>query len=599
MASGKRGFVKRRTVWLFAVFVMLFSAIAGRLAYIQVCEADQYRRWADIIRLRGLAIPAARGCIRDRTGRVLAVSIETASIYANPREVKDPAETSIQVASLIGGDAGEIKRRIESRRTLAWLAKNVDPRLGDEVRRGYRVVEDGKQYRRRVPGVGVQRDTKRVYPGGNMAAQILGFTDFYGNGREGLEFRMDSLLRGREGLMQAELDARRRVIPETRHTVREPEDGKDVYLTIDTTIQHLAEQALAKMAKTYKPQSACAIVMNPYTGEIVALANYPSYDPNNARSVPPSKWRNRAVADLYEPGSTLKVLTIAAGLNEGLDPHAVYAYCKGREKMKGGSVPCSLHHPFNNGHGAADMAKIIRHSCNIGAAHVAMRLGADKLYEYEKKFGLLERQKVGFGCEAVGWLPKPDTWPQIQLANIGFGQGIAVTPLQMACVYSTIANGGTYVAPRIIREVRNSDGTVYEAFAPPKGRRVISTEAARQLTRMMVGCVEEGTGKNAGIEGWAVAGKTGSAQIPNPNGGGYLSGSFVASFMGFAPANKPKLVIAVVVNRPQGSHYGATVAAPVFREIAEKGLLYYRVPSDAPQKIDPKRNQDTDRKKLV
>jgi cell division protein FtsI (penicillin-binding protein 3) len=243
------------------------------------------------------------------------------------------------------------------------------------------------------------------------------------------------------------------------------------------------------------------------------------------------------------------------------------------------------------------MSKIIRHSCNIGAAHIAMRLGADRLRRYEKAFGLLDRADAGFGCEAVGRLAPADEWPLIQLANVGFGQGIAVTPLQMACVYATIANGGVYVRPRIIREMRDQKD-VCKPLPMCDSRRVISPRAAAQLAKMLVACVQESTGKNARIEGRTIAGKTGSAQIPNPKGRGYLSDATVASFMGFAPAHKPRLVIAVVVNRPQGSHYGATVAAPAFREIAEKALWYYRVPADAPAKPEPRQNHQ-DRGRLV
>ena len=598
MGSGKRGFINKRTIGLSVGFALLFAAIAGKLVFIQLCRADQFAKWAEFIRLRRMPIPASRGSIYDRTGRPLALSIETASIYANRREIKDLALTARQVASTIGGDPKTYRQKIEQSKTIAWLVKNVDPRLGDPINRGYRVVEHGKVRFVRIDGVGVQRDTKRVYPAGAAAAHILGFTNFYGTGLEGAEFVMQDVLRGRDGVLLAELDARRRIIAETKKIIREPRSGRDVYLTIDLTIQHIAEQALARVAHTYHPQSACAIVLGA-NGDVLALANYPTFDPNNALEVPASKWRNRAVADLYEPGSTLKAVTVAAGLNEGISPNAIMARCTGHERLKGGGLPCSLHHPFEAGHGCVNMPKIIRHSCNIGAAHIAMRLGPEKLRGYEKAFGLLDRTEAGFGCEAVGRLAPADRWPLIQLADIGFGQGIAVTPLQMACVYATVANGGVYVQPRVVREVRNPDGGVCRPLRLTPPRRVVSKQAASLLTRMLVRCVEEGTGKNARIKGRTIAGKTGSAQIPNPNGRGYLSGAFVASFMGFAPANKPRLVIAVVVNRPQGSHYGATVAAPVFREIAEKALWYYKVPSDAPAKPDIRRNQDADRKRLV
>ena len=590
-----RGFVRKRTIWLFVVFVLLFVALAARLAYVQVICNEDYRHWAKRVRFRDIPIPATRGSIYDRQGRPLAVSIEASGIYANRGEVNDPARAADEVATILGCEPGHIQRKFNGKTTIVWLARQVDPREADKV----------AELRPRLRGVGIERDPKRIYPGCSLAAHVLGFTSvkYDSSGRlqtegvEGLECVLDAKLAGREGLLRAELDARRRAIPETRHLAREVIDGSDVYLTIDAGIQHIAEAALTRMAETYFPQKACAVVMDPHTGEILALANYPSYDPNDARSSPCEAWRNTAVADLYEPGSTLKIITAAATLNEGTSPRRTVANCTGCEKIKGGRIRCSLHHPFMSGHGAVDMHKIICHSCNIGAARLASRVGSKKLYAYEKAFGLLDRTDAGFGCEAVGYMMPPDKWRTIRLANVGFGQGIAVTPLQMTAAYAVIANGGVYVQPRIVREIRSADGDVEVPFTTNVVRRVISTDTASELTKMLVGCVEDGTGKNARIAGRSVAGKTGSAQIPKS--GGFEEDQVVASFIGFAPAYSPRLVIAVVVTRPKGSHYGAVVAAPVFREVAEKALWYLKVPADAHEKEDLKPRQDGDAKDLV
>lgn len=586
MASNHRGFVKKRTTLLFLVFSLLYLAIAARLFYVQVVRTDYYKNKAAKIRVRQMPVKASRGTIRDRSGRLLAVNIETSSVFANLREISDPSKTAVQVAALLGEDSASITEKLTGDRKFIWLGRQVDARIGDQVRKN----------RAKLPGIGTQSDTKRVYPLGPPAAQILGFTDIDNKGVEGIECVQDKVLRGADGLVVAELDSERRVIPETRHVIREPKDGRDVYLTIDTTIQHIAEQALAKMGEKYHPDSACAIVIRPQTGEILALANYPTYDANKARNTNPSLWRNRAVADLYEPGSTLKVITVAAGLNEGLNPRAAYAYCTGKEKMTGGRVVCSLHHPYESGHGSASMYRIIEQSCNIGAAHIALRLGGDKLRKYEKGFGLMNKMNAGFGCEAGCPKIPEDEWRPLRIANIGFGQGIAVSALQMASVYATIANSGVRVSPRIIREIRNSDGTVYASYKLKSASRVISREAATELTRMLVSCVDNGTGKTASIPGRSVAGKTGSAQVARRNGRGYEAGAFVASFMGFAPANKPELAIAVVVHRPKGSHWGATVAAPIFKEIGEKGLWYLKVPADEP---GVHHKEPGDRKRLV
>ncbi len=571
------------------MFALFYVAVAGRLFYLQVLRHDHFKKRAAAIRFRQIPITASRGSIYDRNGDPLAVNIETASIFANLREMPDKSKTACQVAMLLDRKPNSIEEKLNSGRSFVWLDRQIDARIGDEV------------WKRRtsLPGIGVQRDTKRVYPAGPLAAQILGFTNIDNVGAEGIEHFRNSILKGVDGEYRAELDSHRRVIPETRHIMRNPENGRDIYLTIDSTIQHIAEQAIGNMAEKYHPKSACAIVLDPSTGEILALANYPTFDPNNARKSKPAFWRNRAVADLYEPGSTLKMVTAAAALNEGISPNTVLTYCTGREKIKGGRLTCTLHRPFQNGHGRTDMYRMIEQSCNIAAAHLAMRLGSKKLYKYEKAFGLIDRTYAGFGCEAPCSIAPPEDWRLMRLANIGFGQGLATTPLQMAGVYATIANNGVRIEPTIIREIRNPDGTIYKAFKHGKKTRVISSEAADMATKLLVNCVENGTGKTAGIDGRTVAGKTGSAQVAREDGRGYESGSFIASFMGFAPASKPRLVIAVVVNRPQGSHWGATVASPVFKEIGEKSLWYLKVPSDAPDKNETKPKRDGDRNRVA
>jgi stage V sporulation protein D (sporulation-specific penicillin-binding protein) len=584
----QKGIVKKRTAWLFIIFALFYVVIAGRLFWVQVYDNSRYKKWAGFIRSRKLVIPASRGDILDRNGRPLAFSVESASVFANRNEAKDKLpEIADEVSSIIGVSREDLMRKLQGRGTIIWLGKKLDPSVGEKIE------ECGSD----LPGVGVEDGTKRVYPSGGLAAQILGFTNSTGKGAEGLEHTLNNILAGENGLCKAELDARRRIISETRRQIKDPKNGKDVYLTIDMNIQNIAEVALNKMAKQYKPQSACAIVMDPHTGEILALANYPGFDPNHPAKSNSSFWRNRAVADLYEPGSTLKAVTVSAALEEGISQYQVVAHCSGVERIGKRTIRCSLHYPFGNGHGAVDMYRLIQQSCNIASAHLAFRMGAKKVYKYEKAFGLFDRIDAGFGCEAAGSLLPPDEWSQIQLGNIGFGQGIAVNALQMTNVYSTIANDGIRLEPRIIREIRNPDGSIYKRYKTVSAGRVISEHTVLTMKKLLVSCVLDGTGKPAKIPGRTVAGKTGSAQIAGK--GGYESGSFIASFMGFAPAFKPRLVIAVVVNRPKDSHWGATVAAPVFKEIGEKTLWYLKVPAEAP--VDDKENnkQDSNGKPLA
>lgn len=588
MAQGRGSLVRKRTIWLFILVTAMYIGLAGRLAYVQCRSGERYRKWATIIRSRDLRIPAGRGAIYDRAGRPLAITIQAASIFANRNEAGDKLHVAARkVARALGKDPHCFDCSLVGRSSIMWLARRVDPRVWERVRESTEGIR----------GIGMQAEPKRVYPSGQMAAQVLGFTNALGFGAEGIECSFDKALRGEDGVIRAELDAQRRVIPDTRRQVKPPRNGKSVYLTIDLTIQSIAESALKRMTDTYRPESASAIVMDPRTGEILALANYPAFDPN-APAAKRKAWRNRAVADLYEPGSTLKTVTVAAALNEGFSERAVCAHCAGSERLNGSTVRCSLHRPFMSGHGAVDMYRLIEHSCNIAAGHLALRLGSDKLSDYHERFGLHDRPDLGLGCEASARRIADDDWQAIRLANVGFGQGVAVSALQMAGVYCTVANRGVRVPPRIVRAIKNPDGTVCSLCGPRKGVRVISERAARSLTHMLVSCVDEGTGKTAQIPGRSVAGKTGSAQICKP-GGGYHESAFVASFMGFAPAYNPRLVIAVVVHKPQGSHWGATVAAPVFREIGEKSLWYLRVPADKPVAPGRQRKQDGDIKRLA
>jgi cell division protein FtsI/penicillin-binding protein 2 len=569
------------------LIVALYIGLAGRLAYVQCYSGARYREWATIIRSRDVRIPAGRGDIYDRAGRPLAITIQSASIFANRNEAGDRLPAAARrVASALGKDPSYFDGRLVGRGSILWLARRVDPRVWDRVRESMSGIR----------GIGMQSEPKRVYPSGQIAAQLIGFTNGSGYGAEGIEHSCNDDLRGVDGICRAELDAQRRIIPETRRQERAPRHGKSIYLTIDLTIQSIAESALAQMARTYKPKSACAVVMDPRTGEVLALANYPSFDPN-APGSKPDAWRNRAVADLYEPGSTLKTVTVAGALNEGYSDHAVYAHCCGSERLGHSTIRCSLHGKFKGGHGTVDMRRLIEESCNIGAAHIALRMGPDKLNKYHRLFGLVTRPDMGLGCEASARPIGDDEWSQIRLANVGFGQGVAVSALQMPGVYATIANHGVRMPPRIIRAVRDSNGHMCKLDEPGKGIRVISNRAARVMTDLLVGCVNEGTGKPAQIPGRTVAGKTGSAQVSAV--GGYAASEFVASFMGFAPAYKPRLAIAVVVHKPQGSHFGATVAAPVFREIGEKALWYLRVPADKPVQPANPRKQDGDIKSVA
>jgi len=557
----------------------MYLAILIQLFCVQILDRARYLAVADD-RMRHLTEVGERGTIYDRTGSVLATNIPAYSVCAYPRSfqtIQDREMAVEELSKMLGLTKNEIEDKMRRSDTFVYIKRHIPYEIGEKI-----AAE-------KLPGIGLERETKRYYPGYKLAAQVIGFTEQDGIvGVEGIEVAQNKELTGRKGEIIAQVDAKGRVIPETRRVKKRAEPGNDIFLTIDRNLQHIAEKALEKTFKTYNAAGAVAIVMDPHTGEILALANCPRFDPNNRKGTDDSYWRNRAVRDVYEPGSTLKLVTVAAAVEEGVSPRQKVAVCTSSGLPVGNHrIRCALHRPYLAGHGSVDMYSIIRNSCNIGAASIAMhKLGAEKMYEYLGKFGLLNKPGSGLPGEQILPLDKPDTWPTIKLANVGFGQGVAVTPLQMASAYSVIANGGVLMQPRIVKEIRSPDGSVIESFHPKTIRRVVSEQTAATVTDMLVGCVEEGTGKPAKIEGYTVAGKTGSAEKAVP-GQGFNTGKYVASFMGFVPARNPRLVICVVVDEPKGSHWGATCAAPVFREIAEKAMIYLRVPPDEPAKVKP------------
>lgn len=575
MAGKYLKFLKKRTVWLLVIFLVLYGMIAGRLFYIQVLNNSCYTKLAEKLRHRVLTIPASRGGIYDRVGRQLATNIPACSVYIRPQDIKkdeDKKKVAVQLAGILGVEESAIWEKLASGKSFMYLKRQLPSSIGDKIRAA------------NLLGVGIDRETKRIYPSKALAAHILGFTSIDGGGVEGIESAKNTYLSGKDGYTEAEVDRRGRIIPETRRQSVQSVDGNDVVLTIDAYLQHVAEEALAKSFKKYSAAGATAIVLDPHTGEILALATCPSFDPNNRKGISSDVWRNRAVTDLYEPGSTMKLVTVAAGVQEGISPTAPVTTCtKSGMPLGKNKVRCTLHAPYQAGHGAVNMFGIIRDSCNIGAATVALKIGPDKFYSYVKGFGLLDPPGTGFRGESCWRLEPPDTWAAIRLANIGFGQGIAVSAMHMATAYSVIANGGNLVRPQIIREIRDSSGKVVKPFSPAIERRVVSEETSRTVIEMLMGCVDEGTGKTARVEGYTVAGKTGSAQKASTTGRGYAAGKFVASFIGFVPAKDPRLVICVVIDEPKGSHWGATCAGPVFQEIAQKATLYLRIPPDAPK----------------
>lgn len=560
-------FVRGRMNRTLCIMAALYLVLSARFFYIQVIRASHFREKAEEFRLRKIALPARRGTIYDRNGKELAVTVELYDIQTWPRKIKDKDAAADKLAEILGWPRERVLERISTDKRFVFVVRRASTDVGRKVKAA------------QIYGVEAVPIMSRVYPAGQLASHVIGFTDIDGIGREGIEKVFDKYLRGTDGHVVAEVDARSKVIPGTRRERVEPVDGMDIVLTIDSTIQHSLEAELRKSYEKYSAAGASAVVIDPKTGEILALANLPTYNPNKVAESDANSRRNRGVTDLYEPGSTLKTITACAALDAGAIGHNDTFGCNGSMRIGKRTVRCSLHPPFMAGHGSVDVAKMLMHSCNMAAAGIGFRVGKEKLWEYEKKFGLYDKPGTGMLGEMSGWSGDWKRWEDVRLANIAFGQGIVVTPLQLANAYAVVANDGVMMQPHVVMEIRGRDGVPYREYKPRVVRRVISAEVARDVTRMLHGVCDSGTGKPAVVDGYQTVGKTGSAQ--KAVNGSYNNGKFIASFVGFLPASNPRAVILVAVDEPKGIHWGAVCAAPVFKEVGRMSMWHLKVQPDA------------------
>lgn len=552
--------VQRRLAVVLMLAMLVFSLIGLRLVWVQVVGSDRLRNLALDQRLRPVPVDAKRGTVYDRNGRELAVSVSSDSIYAVPVEIKDPAATAKILAKTLGLNADTLLANLTKHASTVWVKRKVDPDAAMAVRK------------LNLPGIGFTESGQRFYPKDGLAAHVLGIAGVDNQGLEGLEKQYDIYLSGTRGRIEAERDAAGKEIPEGRHVYVPPVDGYDVYLTIDEVIQYIVERELDKAMADTKAKRGVIIAMDPRTGEILAMASRPTYNPNNYNDFPASFRRNIAVADSYEPGSTFKVITAAAALEEGVVTPTTEFYDPGYVEVEGHKLRC--HKP--GGHGLQTFVEAAENSCNPVFASIALKLGRDKLLEYIKAFGFGAKTGIDFPGEATGLLHSPKAMGPVEVATYGFGQGISVTPLQMVTALSAIANDGYLMRPMLVREIRSSNGETVKRFYPTKVRQVVSEKTAHELTQILESVVVNGSGARAYIPGYAVAGKTGTAQKPEQ---GRYGDKRVASFMGFAPANDPKVAIIVIIDEPNvGISYGGVLAAPVFKAIMEDVLRYLEIP---------------------
>lgn len=556
----KRETNDRRLTFVAAVLFLCLGVVAVKLVVIQGLEAGRYKKLAAQQRDTDITITPHRGTIFDREGEVMAISEDVTTVYATPYLVKNKKDVAQKIAGVTGDDAGDIQGKLAEKSGFVYIARKLDKTLADRLKK------------LKLPGIGFIDESKRVYPLGSICSQILGVVDVDNKGQAGLELYYDKLLGGKPGEVFLEKDAAGNPIPGSEQQRKEAVDGVDLELTIDNDIQAQVEGSLARGVKNYGAKAGTAIVLDCNTGDILAMASSPTFDPNNRERIDPVTMRNRAITDVYEPGSALKIVTSSAALEQGVvTPSTVIA------------VPSQLRVADKTFKDAEPMpsrqlnfTQIISESSNVGTIEVGLKLGADRLASYIERLGLGHPTGVDFPGEVAGIVPPLSAWSGTSVATISIGQGISVTPIQLACIMGTIANGGRKICPHFLK-AKVTDKGVQDMGLGGLGDQVLSPAVCQQMTGILEQVVAPGgTGVKAAVNYYNVAGKTGTAEKPLKGGAGY-SGNYIGTFVGFAPAEKPRLACLVVFDEPTPI-WGGETSAPVFKEIMSFSLQHLKIP---------------------
>ncbi len=579
MKEKERRRLRTRASVLFWIIFAIASLLGARLYRVQISESAALAADAGDEQRSTYAISGRRGDIVDRFGVAFATSLPACAIYAQPDQVKDVNADAAKLAPLLGYSVGDIEAVLREKSSYVYLARNVPQPIGDRVDR------------LGLAGIGSTEEALglRVEPQGRVGSTLVGFTGVDSQGLAGVEVAFNDELAGKSGQVDEATDDAGRPIPFGARVVKPAVVGDTIVLTIDRMLEYEAEEILRETAQRYHAEDGSVIIMRVQTGEILALANYPNFDPNKFASSPASAWRDRAISDPFEPGSTFKIVTAAAALDSG--KMTVDDTFPARDQIEVGDR--IIHNADDgmmaSGHQYETIDDIVTFSHNVGAAQIALRVGSQTMYQYIQRFGLDEPTGVDLPGESGGILGSPDDWYGSRLATIGFGQGVSVTALQMASAYAAVANGGVLMKPLIVHAIVGPDGKIVKSFAPQVVRRVIKPETSAALMTILRDVVRRGTGAAAQMPGFELAGKTGTAQMVID--GEYVPGAYTASFAGIIPADKPEYVIFVKIDRPQDEYYGSIVALPAFRELA--GRVFWRenvVPrGDLGQISDPER----------
>lgn len=555
--------VKSRLALVSLVLSAAGLVLVGRLVHLQIIQHDRLAAQSDKQFLRTVEITSGRGNIYDRNRNQLATNIRVESVYADPKSVAEKTATARILARVLKLNPQAVLKKLKSNRHFVWIKRKSE----------LNAVEKLKQLD--LVGVGFIAETKRYYPKRKLAASTLGFVGLDNQGLAGIEHFHHAVLKGRVQRTVLEKDARGRFLWTTANAQDLNPGKQDVVLALDEVIQFIAERELNRQVKEYRAKSGLAIVMDPFSGAVYAMASAPEFNPNNYAAYPPHIWRNDAVASAFEPGSIFKPIVAAASLEEGLaGPDDIFFCENGSYQIGKSRISEASNHQF----GWLTLRNIIAKSSNIGAIKIAQRLGNRRFYDYIRKFGFGRRLGVDLPGEASGTLRSIRQWSGLSLASISFGHEISVTPIQMVSAIAAIANGGVLIRPRLTQAILKN-GVLDRTFEPEALQTVLSEETSRQMINILKSVVKTGTGAKAAIPGFEVAGKTGTAQKIDPKTQTYSKTKYLASFVGFVPADAPRLVILVMIDEPQKTYWGGEVAAPVFQKIARKTLRYLHIPS--------------------
>jgi cell division protein FtsI (penicillin-binding protein 3) len=561
VTSTTRNETNFRLYLLGGILVFWCAVICLRLVYLQVFRYGDFEQRAQHQQQRTAEVSAKRGIIYDRAGRELAMSVSVDSVFAVPTDIPDLAQTISLITRITRADPREVLAKCKASRTFCWVARKADAETVARIRS------------MNLRGIYFQKESKRFYPKRELAAQVIGYVGTDDEGLSGIEREYEDKLHGKPGRMLISVDARRKYFGSVE---KQPEPGENVVLTLDEKIQYIAERELETAMQQTHAESGTVVVENPHTGEILALANRPTFNPNLSREIKPQKLKNHAVSDVYEPGSTFKLVTISAALEEKLTrPDEMFDCQMGSIVINGMRIRDS------KPHGLLTVSNILAESSDVGSIKIGMRLGDDRFYKYIRAFGFGQQTGIELPGETRGLTKPVSRWSKVSIAAISMGQEIGITPLQLVGLISTMANDGRWIAPRIVAGTTQPRAAMQMiAFHPGEQRQVLSPLTAAQLRQMMQGVVLHGTGKKALLEGYSSAGKTGTGQKVDPATHAYSHTKYVASFAGFAPVNNPGITVAIILDSPVGLHQGGQVSAPVFQRIAQQVLEYLHTPHD-------------------